>query len=35
MVLLVQLECEWIVLDSIGVVCEACSCHGVIGAARM
>ena len=35
MVLLVQLECEWIVLDGMGVVCEACSRHGVIDAARM
>ena len=35
-VLLVQLECEWIVVDGMmGVVCEACSRHGVIGAARM
>ena len=29
MVLLVQLECEWIELDIMGVVCEACSLHGV------
>ena len=35
MVLLMQLECEWIVLDGMGVVCEACSRHRVIGAARM
>ena len=35
MVLLMQLECEWIVLDGMGVVCEACSRHGIIGAAKM
>ena len=35
MVLLIQLECEWIVLDGTGVVCEACSRHEVIDAARM
>jgi len=35
MVLLMQLECEWVVLDGMGVVCEACSRHGVIDAARM
>ena len=34
-VLLVQLECEWIAVDGMGVVCEACSRHGVIDAARM
>ena len=33
MVLLVQLECEWVVLDGMGVVCETLSRHGVIGAA--
>ena len=30
MVLLMQLECEWVVLDGIGVVCEACGRDGVI-----
>ena len=36
MVLLMQLECEWIALDGMGVVCKACSRHGVIiDAARM
>ena len=35
MVLLMQLECEWIVLDGVGVVWGACSRHGVIDAARM
>ena len=35
MVLLMQLECEWIVLDDMGVVCEACSHHGIIDAARV
>ena len=34
MVLLMQLECEW--MDGMGVVCESCSRHGVIiDAARM
>ena len=33
--LLMQLACEWIVVDGMGVVCEACSRHGVIDAARM
>ena len=32
MVLLMQLECEWIALDDMGVVCEACSRHGVVDA---
>ena len=35
MVLLMQMECEWIVLDGMGVVCKVSSRHGVIGAARM
>ena len=37
MVLLMQLECEWIVLDGMGmgVVCEVWLRHGVIDAARM
>jgi len=35
MVLLMQLDCEWIALDGMGVVYEVCSRHGVIGAARM
>ena len=28
--LLMQLECEWIALDGMSVVCESCSRHGVI-----
>jgi len=35
MVLLMQLECERIELDNMSGVCEACSRHGVIDAARM
>ena len=36
MVLLMQLECEWIALDDgVGGGCKACSRHGVIDAARM
>jgi len=35
MVLLMQLECEWIAVDGMGVVCEARSRHGIIDAARM
>ena len=35
MVLLMQLECEWSVLDGMCVVCVACSRHGAIDAARM
>ena len=35
MVYLVQLKCEWIVLDGMSVVCEACSRHGVVDVARM
>ena len=26
---------EWILLDGMGVVCEVCNHHGVIGVARM
>ena len=35
MVLLMKLDCEWIVLDGVGALCEVCSRHGVIDAARM
>ena len=35
MMLLMQLECEWSVVDSVCDVSEVCSRHGVIDSARM
>ena len=34
-ILLMQLECEWIIVDGMSVVCEACSRHGAIDADKM